>query len=75
MASRLAQSDGTTRLATYFPLSLSWMTLQKFEVVAGGHAQPHIDEAQKSAADAAETFVRSALSYPQFPHPDPHHRC
>lgn len=49
------------------------MTPQKFEVVAWGHTQPHIDEAQKSVTDAGETFVRSALSYPQFPHPAPHH--
>lgn len=68
MVSRPAQSDGTTNLVTYL-LSLFWKTIQKFEAVAWGHAQPHLDGAQKSAVEVGEKIVRSALSYPQFPHP------
>jgi len=69
MVSRLVQSDGTTSLAMYLLLPLLLMTLARPEAVAWGHAEPQIDEIQRSAADAGETFVCFALSYPQFPHP------
>jgi hypothetical protein len=68
MVSRLAQSDGTTNLATDLLLRLLWMTLVRPETVAWGCVPPHSDEASWPSADAEEQFAHSVLRYPQFPH-------
>jgi len=65
MVSRLAQSDGTTSLGMYLLLRLLLMTLAR---LAWGYVPAHSDEASWPLADVEEQFVRSVLSYPQFPH-------